>query len=100
MLFRSEYASTFGGPDARLVIVKINPADVVSVPKDCDCQKLRTSRYEVVKDFEQVYKKPLNTEFSDYDEDYDDEEEDYGCTNKNCNYHNVRDAKGRFMRKR
>ena len=102
-----EYAKTFGGGDSRLVIVKINPADVVSVPKDCDCQKLRTARYEVVKDFEQVYRKPLNTEFTSYDEDYDDEGyedyedyEDSGCTNKNCNYHNVRDAKGRFMRKR
>lgn len=98
-----EYAKTFGCGNSRLVIVKINPSDVVSVPKDCDCQKLRTSRYEVVKDFEQVYRKPLNTEFTSYDEDYDDEDyddEDYGCTDKNCNYHNVRDAKGRFMRKR
>jgi hypothetical protein len=98
-----EYASTFGGGDSRLVIVKINPSDVVSVPKDCDCQKLRTARYEVVKDFDVVYKKPLNTEFTSYDEDYDDEDyedEDYGCTNKDCNYHNVRDSKGRFMRKR
>jgi hypothetical protein len=98
------YASTFGGGDSRLVIVKINPSDVVSVPKDCDCQKLRTARYEVVKDFDGVYKKPLNTEFNSYDEDYDDEDyedEDYGCcTNKDCNYHNVRDSKGRFMRKR
>ena len=100
-----EYAKTFGGGNSRLVIVKINPSDVVSVPKDCDCQKLRTARYEVVKDFEQVYRKPLNTEFTSYDEDYDDEDyediyEDSGCANKNCNYHNVRDAKGRFMRKR
>ena len=100
-----EYASTFGGGGSRLVIVKINPADVVSVPKDCDCQKLRTARYEVVKDFEQVYKKPLNTEFtpdwhrSEYD-DEDEMDEDYGCSDKRCNYHNVRDAKGRFMRKR
>lgn len=97
-----EYASTFGGGGSRLVIVKINPSDVVSVPKDCDCQKLRTARYEVVKDFEQVYKKPLNTEFTPdwHRSEYEDEDEDSGCTNKNCNYHNVRDSKGRFMRKR
>lgn len=98
-----EYAKTFGGGDSRLVIVKINPSDVVSVPKDCDCQKLRTARYEVVKDFEQVYRKPLNTEFSSYEDEYDDEDyddcEDSGCC-KQSNYHNVRDAKGRFMRKR
>jgi hypothetical protein len=98
-----EYAKTFGGGNSRLVIVKINPSDVVSVPKDCDCQKLRTARYEVVKDFEQVYRKPLNTEFSSYEDEYDDEDyddcEDSGCC-KQSNYHNVRDAKGRFMRKR
>lgn len=76
-----EYASTFGGNDSRLVIVKINPADVVSVPHDCNCQKLRTSRYEVVKDFDKVYNKPLNTEF------------------KSKNYHNQRDSKGRFVAK-
>jgi hypothetical protein len=98
-----EYAKNFGSGNSRLVIVKINPADVVSVPKDCDCQKLRTSRYEVVKDFEQVYRKPLNTEFTSYEEDYDDEdyddcEDSGGC--KQSNYHNGRDAKGRFMRKR
>jgi len=78
-----EYASNFGGNDSRLVIVKINPADVVSVPHDCECQKLRTARYEVVKDFDGVYSKPLNKEF----------------TSKNSSYHNVRDNKGRFARK-
>jgi uncharacterized protein YacL (UPF0231 family) len=31
-----------------VMIVKVNPADVVSVPKDCDCQKVRTCKYEVV----------------------------------------------------
>jgi hypothetical protein len=30
---------------------------------------------------------------------YDDEDYD-GCADENCAYHNVRDAKGRFMRKR
>ncbi len=96
-----EYASTFGGGDSRLVIVKINPSDVVSVPKDCGCQKLRTSRYEVVRDFERVYRSPLNTEFTSYEEGEDwDEEDEESCADSNCNYHNLRDSKGRFMRKR
>jgi hypothetical protein len=43
-----EYAQSFGGPDAVLVIVEIDPSDVVSVPHDCECQKLRTCRYKVV----------------------------------------------------
>lgn len=35
----------------KLIVVKINPADVVSVPSDCDCQKVRVCKYEVVADF-------------------------------------------------
>lgn len=40
-----------GGTD-RILIVKIDPADVVSVPFDCNCQKLRTWCYEVVAEFD------------------------------------------------
>jgi len=46
-----DYASGFGGSDRKVVIVKINPADVVSVPNDCEFQKLRTARYEVVANY-------------------------------------------------
>jgi hypothetical protein len=46
-----EYAQGFGGGEKKIVIVKINPADVVSVPTDCECQKLRTCQYEVVDEF-------------------------------------------------
>lgn len=78
-----EYAKDYAGGRGKLVIVKINPADVVSVPKDCDCQKLRTSRYEVVKDFDGAYTKPLTTE----------------TFKRASGFHNVRDSKGRFARK-
>lgn len=39
------YAIGFG---SRLLTVKVNPADVVSVPKDCFSQKMRVCRYEVI----------------------------------------------------
>lgn len=45
-----EYASDFAGSQGKLVLVKINPRDVVSVPTDCDAQKLRVSRYEVLEE--------------------------------------------------
>ena len=35
-----------------VVVVKVNPKDVVSVPSDCSCQKCRCSQYEVVSSFE------------------------------------------------
>jgi len=43
-----KYANDWATSDGRLMIVKIDPADVVSVPTDCSCQKLRTCKYEVV----------------------------------------------------
>ena len=43
-----QYASSFGGDGSVLLIVEIDPADVVSIPSDCSCQKLRTCKYKVV----------------------------------------------------
>ena len=61
----------------KIVIVKINPKDVVSVPNDCNCEKLRTCRYEVVGEYQGELLKPLyKSEFSE-DEYYDEEENLY-----------------------
>jgi 23S rRNA U2552 (ribose-2'-O)-methylase RlmE/FtsJ len=43
-----DYASSWG---PKVIVVKVDPADVVSVPKDCSCQKCRVSKYEVLYDF-------------------------------------------------
>lgn len=43
-----EYASSFVGSSGRILIVKINPRDVVSVPSDSNGQKLRVCRYVVL----------------------------------------------------
>ena len=47
-----EYARGFRPMDGKLVLVEINPADVVSIPTDCECQKLRTCKYKVVAEYE------------------------------------------------
>ena len=84
------YVASYGSVEAgdRIVIVKINPRDVVSVPSDCNCEKLRTCRYEVVAEYEGELNKPLySADFSyeddedmddnsDYDWGWNDEEED------------------------
>jgi len=44
-----KYASEFAG---NVVVVKVNPKDVVSVPPDANCQKCRVCEYEVVSKFE------------------------------------------------
>jgi len=80
------YVASYGSVESndRIVIVKINPADVVSVPSDCNCEKLRTCRYEVVGEYQGELLKPLyKSEFGedDYHEDegslYDEYDEDY-----------------------
>ena len=43
-----EYLSHFGGSDSRTMIVKINPADVVSIPTDYNNSKGRACKYVVV----------------------------------------------------
>ena len=75
-----EYASGFRPHNGKLVLVEINPADVVSIPTDCNCQKLRTCKYMVVQEFEvpldaPVYESRFTTE---YDDDVDREWEDGG----------------------
>jgi hypothetical protein len=43
-----EYAISFGGSNSHLMVLKINPRDVVSIPKDYNNAKLRCCRYEVI----------------------------------------------------
>jgi hypothetical protein len=60
----------------KIVIVKINPRDVVSVPSDCNYEKLRTCRYEVVGEYQGELLKPLYSASLDDGVDYEDDEED------------------------
>lgn len=69
-----DYASSFGhGVTAE---VEVNPRDVVSVPTDCNGQKMRVARYTVVRYLSDPYTEavvPSGVEFSeDYIEGYDD----------------------------
>lgn len=43
-----EYTKSFGGSDSRLVLCKVNPADVVSIPVDYNNTKMRCCKYQVV----------------------------------------------------
>ena len=76
-----KYATDFG-QCGKVVVVEINPSDVVSIPTDYECQKLRACAYKVVGEFEV----PLNDNYCDtyfsggiYGDgcsDCDDEEDD------------------------
>ncbi len=66
-----DYAKGYAHSGGNLMIVEIDPSDVVSVPRDCDCQKLRTSKYKVVGHLEKI-EAPVMDE--GYVDDYDDYE--------------------------
>lgn len=91
------YVASYGSIDSgdHIMIVKINPKNVVSVPSDCNCEKLRTCEYEVISEYQGELLKPLYSatltedEYTDYEEDedydirddywdqFDDDEDDY-----------------------
>ena len=77
-----EYVQSYGcfsdrEDSDKCIIVKINPANVVSVPKDSDCQKLRTCEYHVLKDYEGQMEHNLYTDDGEeWEDDYDSYEEE------------------------
>jgi len=92
-----DYADSWAGDNGRLLLVEFDPSDAVSVPTDCDFQKLRVSKYNVVADItdtrkelnrpvyeanKPIYGSDADEDFEaedDYNDDYDyvDEEDDY-----------------------
>lgn len=70
-----DYASSFAR--GAVLEVKVNPRDVVSVPTDCNAQKMRTCRYTVVSVTDQPYSTAYAGDEVDYSEEYfDGESED------------------------
>jgi hypothetical protein len=85
-----EYAKQFSGGCGHIMLVEINPSDVVSIPTDCEFQKLRTCKYKVVGEYEIDLTDPLYASRFQTDQDdevdvwNDEEEEDFLCPN--CEY--------------
>ncbi len=80
-----DYANSWAS-GGKLLLVRFNPRDAVSVPQDCECQKLRVCKYEILEEiaveedseikqpYYSIYTNGDVNEDNDYDEDYDDEE--------------------------
>jgi hypothetical protein len=96
-----KYASDFGAPSDKLVLVYINPKDVVAVPNDYNGAKMRVCEFYVVNEIEnEITDTPLvntddnsmltpdlvdceededldaDSEDEDYDEDFDDDDDE------------------------
>jgi len=104
----------------KTIILKINPADVVSIPSDYNNAKGRCCKYEVVAEYKEDWRSKLNRGESGWDSDlYSsdggdwDEDEDEECTSDSCcgngchygvkpnghKFHNMRDENGKFIKK-
>ena len=77
------YATNFGR-GGHVVIVEINPIDVVSVPDDCSCQKLRACRYKVVGEYEVPLDHNYNNSYSNEDWNDNDGDDDGDTFEEAC----------------
>ena len=99
-----DYLHSFGsnGSGARVMIVKINPRDVVSIPSDYNNAKARCCDYEVVGEWDEWYTKFKQNEDDALLEDsavnnnYSTAESD-GVVASSSAPIKLRDAKGRFI---
>jgi hypothetical protein len=82
-----DYADSWAGEGGKLLLVEFDPADAVSVPTDCDFQKLRVSKYKVISDITDARKelnkpvyeanKPIYGSDDDNDDENYDDDSDY-----------------------
>lgn len=98
------YLSHYYGGSGRIIIVKVNPKDVVSVPTDYNNTKMRTCAYTVVANYDENTKKlsydTCKTEVKEViKEKFDKPLYNNDASEYNINYHNKRDSKGRFTKK-
>jgi hypothetical protein len=73
-----DYADSWAGGDGKLMVVRFDPTDAVSVPNDSQYQKLRVCKYEVISEITDGRKEWDKPVYFDEDEDYDsDWDEEY-----------------------
>ena len=95
-----DYAKGWAGNDGHLMMVEFNPCDAVSVPTDCNFQKLRVSKYKVIGEvpFERVKETeaPLNEPYYNTEEEISVDDDNNDCDdNCGCNIsegHNYSDS--------
>jgi len=76
-----DYACNWAGSGGIVVLVTFNPKDIVSVPSDCDFQKIRVSDYEVLQiareEIEDIVFESEDEDFDEYDLAIDEFDDDY-----------------------
>ena len=80
-----DYADGWAGLDGRLLVVEFDPSDAVSVPTDCDFQKLRVSKYKVISDITDT-RKELDKPVYEANKPIYGSDSDDCCEDDNCDY--------------
>lgn len=80
-----DYADSWAGENGRLLLVEFDPADAVSVPTDCDFQKLRVSKYKVISDITDT-RKELNKPVYEANKPIYGSNDDDCCDDDDCDY--------------
>ena len=88
--YATEFASWQRGQSTRLILVQINPRDVVSVPYDHSNAKMRVSRYTVLSETDERLATPVYVE-----DKIPEVPADLGTLDATTS---VRDSKGRFVK--
>ena len=71
-----DYVKSYGSCGDKVLICKVDPADVVSVPTDCSHKKVRTCRYEIISEYSCDLIDPVVAGYNDMD-DLDEDEDDF-----------------------
>ena len=80
-----DYVKSYGSPGDTVVICKVDPADVVSVPLDSEHQKVRCCKYEVVAEYAEDL---LPAVVDEYDEEDSDDDAYHPWVNDDMGFHN------------
>jgi hypothetical protein len=67
-----DYASNWAGPSGKVILVRFDPADIVSVPSDCEHQKMRVSQYTVLSVARDIIEEDVYDEY-EVEDAFDDE---------------------------
>ena len=79
-----DYVKSYGSSGDKVIICKIDPADVVSVPLDSDHQKMRVCKYEVVSEYAEDL---LPAVVDEYDEEDSDDDAHHPWVNDDMGFH-------------
>lgn len=84
-----DYVGSYGGHGDRLVVCKVDPADVVSVPDCSSCQKCRVTTYEVLSEFtgelrDALYDEQAKPVYDEREVEEDDEGWDWDDCDDEC----------------